>query len=172
MIPSPQVLQRSKSSSPIRAAFSNEDVRLAWDNEVDFHVTRNLLLLRKFRAESQHQLAAAAGTSQPRIARIESGAENITLGALKKLVVALKGRFRVSISPAEIAVPHCPDWWDWIQYDHSGCKWSFHGAVVFDDGEIKKAGMAWTAPSEGDLVPVTPVQTGEMTLTLTSGTAE
>src|SRR5687767_3797713 len=150
----PHLVARSHSTSPIRRAFKeNASLRLAWENDVVFHVTRNLLLLRKYRAESQTGVAAAAGTSQAKIARIESGLDNITLRTLAKLIKALDGRFRVSVSPSEVSIPFCPDWWDWLSVEGGAAKWVFQRAALVDDGETKMAAMAWTAPSDGPLLP-------------------
>jgi hypothetical protein len=53
-------------------------------------------------------------TSQPAIARIEGGDENITLQTLKRLIRALDGRLRLSIEPKEAGLPHWGCWWDSI----------------------------------------------------------
>ncbi len=160
---------RSGSSSPIRKAFKeNPDLQLAWDNEVAFHVARNLLLLRKRREQSQSELATSAGTSQGRVARIESALDNITLKTLKKLVTALNGRFKVSISPAEVTIPFCPDWWDWLAVDGGAAHWTFHKAALADHGDVKVAAIAWIAASDYPSFPVTE-PSGAITLTLTEG---
>lgn len=159
----------SKSTSPIRKALrENPKLQLAWDNEVDVHVARNLLLLRKYRNESQTGVAASAGTSQGKIARIENGVENITIKTLKKMVVALGGRFKVSISPAELSIPFCPDWWHWINIEGASAKWVFHKAVLFDDGDTKTAAFAWKAPCDDPDVPES-VRDAVITLSLTAG---
>ncbi len=164
----PEVVVRSHSSSPIKQAFrDNLDLALAWDNNVGFHVARNLLLLRKYREESQAAVAASAGTSQAKVARIESAIENITLKTLQKLITALGGRFKVSISPREVAIPFCPDWWEWLRVDGGSAHWVFQAAALVDDGETKTAALAWTAQS-GEQFP-TVEQDQTMTLTLTDG---
>src|SRR5688572_5017442 len=61
------------SISPLDEALQDFESRLKWDNDVRFHVSRNLLHLRKYRKMSQETLASKAGTSQSAIARIESG---------------------------------------------------------------------------------------------------
>jgi hypothetical protein len=61
---------------------------------------------------SQTSVAHAMGTSQPAIARIETAQENITLETLRRLVVALKGRFHVSMPPAECASGPIRPWWE------------------------------------------------------------
>ena len=50
-------------------------------------------------------------TSQAKVARIEGGRENVTLRTLEKAIVALEGRLGLSIAPAELISPDCPDWW-------------------------------------------------------------
>jgi hypothetical protein len=50
--------------------------------------------------------------AQPKIARIEAGAQNMTLRTLKRIIAALGGRFDVSISPSELYFPTIPHWWD------------------------------------------------------------
>lgn len=165
----PQVVVRSSSISPIRRAFEeNADLRLAWENEVEFHIARNLLLLRKYREESQTEVAAAAGTSQAKIARIESSTENITLKTLKKVIVALGGRFKVSISPREVTIPFCPDWWDWLNVDGGSACWVFQEAALVDNGDAKKAAIVWTAQSDMQTFPVSSLD-GTITLSLTNG---
>ena len=52
------------------------------------------------------------GTSQSAIARIESAQENITLETLQRMVVAMKGRFYVSIEPQEYEHRSIRPWWD------------------------------------------------------------
>src|SRR5262245_19703474 len=100
------------SSSPLEAIYRNPAFQLARDNNVSFHIAENLINLRKFRKKSQAEVAKAAGTSQSAIARIESGEENITVGTLRKLIVALRGRFHIWIAPEELPLPRLPGWWD------------------------------------------------------------
>jgi transcriptional regulator with XRE-family HTH domain len=52
------------------------------------------------------------GTSQSAVARIESGQENITLDTLQRMIVALDGKFHVSIRPQEFRCWHETPWWD------------------------------------------------------------
>src|SRR5262245_36112285 len=74
-----EVLPSRSSHSPLTERFDSDPFRLEWDNDVAFHVAKNVLLLRKYREESQTRVADAAHTSQPKVARIEAGADNITL---------------------------------------------------------------------------------------------
>ena len=92
-------------------------------------------------------MAKNAGTSQGKVARIEAGSENITLRTLKKLVVALGGRFQVSISPAEVSFPRMLPWWDCIRHGLTASHaFQIRDVRVGDDG--KQAGVLgiWTAP--------------------------
>lgn len=93
--------------------------------------------------------------------------ENITLKTLQKLIIALGGRFKVSISPHEVAIPFCPDWWEWLRVDGGTARWVFQKAALVDDGETKTAAVAWTAHSDGQFPRVE--QDNTMTLTLTDG---
>ena len=52
------------------------------------------------------------GTSQSAIARMESAQENITLDTLQRLVVALDGRFYVSIQPRDFPPRTLHPWWE------------------------------------------------------------
>jgi transcriptional regulator with XRE-family HTH domain len=106
-----EVLSRP-SSSQLADAYKTEEFLNEWANDVQFHVARNVLNLRRYRRMSQASVARAVGTSQSAIARIESGQENITMDTLRRLVVALKGRLHVSIPPQECARNHGRPWWE------------------------------------------------------------
>lgn len=108
-----EVLPR-RSYSPLAEVYETRAFRDEWDNDVRFHVARNLLHLRRFRGVSRKQLAAAVGTSQSAVARIESAQENITLDTVERFVHGLDGRFFVSIQPAEHATLPARTWWDTI----------------------------------------------------------
>jgi DNA-binding XRE family transcriptional regulator len=101
------------SRSPLDEAIDDPKLRLAWDNDVRFHVSRNLVHLRRYREMSQATLAKTIGTSQSAIARIESGEENVTETTVERIITALDGRFMVSIAPAEYPVWAPPNhlWW-------------------------------------------------------------
>ncbi len=100
------------SSSQLADAYETDEFLNEWANDVQFHLARNLLHLRRYRRMSQNSVARAMGTSQSAIARIESGQENITLDTLRRLVVALRGRFYVSIPPQESAPRQIRPWWE------------------------------------------------------------
>jgi transcriptional regulator with XRE-family HTH domain len=90
--------------------YASHNFRLEWDNDISFHVAENAIHLRRRRGKSQADIAKIMGTSQPAIARIEGGDENITLGTLKRLVSALEGRIRFAIEPQELSLPRWPEW--------------------------------------------------------------
>jgi transcriptional regulator with XRE-family HTH domain len=111
VLPEVVVLSRS-SSSPLTEVYKTEEFKNEWANEVRFHVARNLLHLRRYRAMTQVAVGNAMGTSQSAVARIESAQENITLDTLQRLVLALKGRFQVSIHPQEYPLQQRNPWWE------------------------------------------------------------
>ena len=108
-----EVLSRP-SSSPLAEVYRTKEFRNEWANNVQSHVARNLLHLRRYRRMSQARVGEAMGTSQSAIARIESAQENITLDTLQRLVVALDGRFYVSIVPQEYPAKQELPWWESI----------------------------------------------------------
>ena len=63
-------------------------------------VAEKIVLMRERRHMTQLQLARAIGTGQGAISRIESGAQNLTLGMLKKIADAMKCRVVVDLKPA------------------------------------------------------------------------
>jgi len=134
LVPEPEILEPSESNS-LTSRFQDKSELLAWENELRFHVAENLIMLRKFRNLSQLALAKKAETSQPKVARVESGSENLTLNTLKRLIEAMDGRFHVSISPSELNFPAIPHWWHCI---HSGAaslhRFHFKGMLLTDDG--------------------------------------
>jgi transcriptional regulator with XRE-family HTH domain len=100
------------SNSRLTDLYGTREFQTEWANEVQFHVARNLLHLRRYRNMTQDELADAANTSQSAIARIESGQENITLETFRKLVTALRGRFYVSVPPEEYPPVLRRPWWE------------------------------------------------------------
>lgn len=66
--------------------------------EKEFSIAREVLDLRKKRNLTQKELATLIGTSQPAIARLESGNyENISLSFLKKVAAALGAEAEVHL---------------------------------------------------------------------------
>ncbi|WOH55297.1 helix-turn-helix transcriptional regulator [Bradyrhizobium sp. BWC-3-1] len=68
-------------------------------------IARQLIMLRKRRGLSQHQVADELNTQQPAISRVESADyRNWSFNTLRKLADALGARLRVSIEPFEDVV--------------------------------------------------------------------
>jgi DNA-binding XRE family transcriptional regulator len=64
----------------------------------EFELSREVIELRKQRNMTQKELAAKAGTSQPAIARLESGRyKNISLAFLRKVGKALGAQTEVHL---------------------------------------------------------------------------
>jgi transcriptional regulator with XRE-family HTH domain len=126
--PEAQVVSRS-SSSPLAKLYQTPEFQIAWQNDVPLQVARNVLRLRRFRNMSQHRVAAAMGTSQSALARIESGQENITLQTLGRLISALHGRLQLSIQPAELPVHTQRSWWELYETRHVSTGWVLQGAL-------------------------------------------
>jgi predicted transcriptional regulator len=68
------------------------DARLA-----ELRIEQELIRLREAQGLSQSQLAKLLGVSQPAIAKIESGSENLTLRTLLRVVTALGGAIRFQV---------------------------------------------------------------------------
>lgn len=60
-------------------------------------VEEDLVALREARGLSQAQLAKLLGVSQPAVAKLESGSQNLTLRTLVRVVTALGGEIRLTI---------------------------------------------------------------------------
>jgi DNA-binding XRE family transcriptional regulator len=121
-----EVLSRT-SNSPLADVYKTTEFKNEWANDVRFHVARNLLHLRRHREWSQDAVAKATKTSQSAIARIESGQENMTLDTLQRLVVALNGRFQISIQPQEYFCCLQRPWWE---IGDSGSGWTVVGVMA------------------------------------------
>ena len=111
-----EVLSRPLNS-PLAEVYKTEEFKDAWDNDVRFHVARNLLHLRRYRSMTQSAAGKIMGTSQSAIARIETGQENITLDTLQRHTAALNGRFYVSIRPREFQSQPIVPWWEQLNFD-------------------------------------------------------
>ncbi len=68
------------------------DARLA-----ELRIEQELIKLREAQGLSQSQLAKVLGVSQPAIAKIESGSENLTLRTLLRVVTALGGAVKLQV---------------------------------------------------------------------------
>lgn len=140
------IVGSSSSSSPLSERYRSSEFRLASDNALAYRVAANVVRLRRYRRLSQAYLAKEMGTSQPKIARIEGGDENITLKTLVKLVKALKGRIQLSISPQEKQLPRLPDWWTDDADDFSSeTPWAVWGVCAAEDAKERRLGVAWVS---------------------------
>ena len=116
--PSPHLRSRQ-----VQALYDKPDFRLAWQNQVKFRIAQHIARLRRAQGMSQAELAKAMKTSQPLIARLESGEENFTADTLQRAVDALNGRFDVSISPAQMNLQPRTPWWSLPQ----SIRWTMEG---------------------------------------------
>ncbi len=75
----------------LKKQFKNKEFKKEYDElEDEFEIAKEIITLRKNAALTQKQLAELAGTSQPAIARLESGNyKNISLSFLRKIGKAL-----------------------------------------------------------------------------------
>jgi transcriptional regulator with XRE-family HTH domain len=133
--------------------YRSKAFRAAWENELPFHVAVSVVHLRRYRGYSQAKVAKAMGTSQPKIARIEGGDENVTLATLKRLAMALRGRVALVIEPAESLLPKLPPWWEMQDCGlEAAGNWTLKIVVSREDGPTKQAAAAWTAERDLHLV--------------------
>lgn len=145
----PEVVASSSSSSPLRKVFESEEFRAEWDNAVALRVATYALQLRRLRGYSQAHVAKLMETSQPKVARIEGGDDNITLRTLRKLALALQGRIRLSIEPREVHVPAMPEWWEAASCGLASEKvWRLRGVAEAPIGREKAAGVVWSTEHE------------------------
>jgi DNA-binding XRE family transcriptional regulator len=107
--------------SPLAVLYESPTFLVEWDNDLPYHLAQHLVRLRRYRGLSQRELAQRAGTSQPKIARIEGGEENVTLRTVQKMAKALLGRLTLALQPAEMQTPSLPYWWE---YSHRDVVWS------------------------------------------------
>jgi transcriptional regulator with XRE-family HTH domain len=151
----PEVV-KSKRSNFLDDLIRTPKFQLGLDNNVPFRVASNAIRMRKYRRKSQSEVASAMGTSQPRIARLESGDDNITLATLRKLIDALDGRLVFAIQPAEIHMPSLPQWWEAPLFA-SQRGWQPAGARLHDiDPDYTTLITRWTTAGEtvGTSVPL------------------
>lgn len=145
----PAVVTSRRSPSKMKKILGSPEFQLALDNDLSYRVATNAIHLRRFRGQSQAEVARAMGTSQPKVARIESGDDNITLETLRKLVDALRGRIEFSIAPCELHQPRLPDWWTQTADEFSsGSAWKVWGVCVDEDVKDRRVGVAWVAKKQ------------------------
>lgn len=137
-------MESSSSPSRLGKLYRSSKFRRIWDNDISFHVAENAIYLRRLRGKSQGAVAKAMGTSQPAIARIEGGDENITLRTLRRLATALHGRIRFAIEPEERNLPQMPAWWEMVESGLSSTSpWVFQGAEERDIAAGRALGTVW-----------------------------
>lgn len=104
---------------------------------------------------SQATVGGLMGTSQSAVARIESAQENITLGTLRRLITALRGRFQVSITPEEVQLPQWPVWWEMMDAGLSATTpYVLKGVALQDDGHTRRVGAGWESQEETSAGPL------------------
>jgi ribosome-binding protein aMBF1 (putative translation factor) len=84
-----EVFSGDERDPVFRAAFAEADLEI----QLAFQIAR----ARARAGLSQGELAKAIGTTQSVVSRIERGGQNLTLGTLRKIAVALHGVLRVEI---------------------------------------------------------------------------
>lgn len=79
------------SASLLKNQMKNDDFKKEYDLlEEEFELAREIIKLRTKASLTQKQLAELAGTSQPAIARLESGSyNNVSLAFLRRIGKAL-----------------------------------------------------------------------------------
>ncbi len=84
-------LKTVNSEVLLKEQLKNEEFKKEYDAlEEEFEIAKEIIRLRKEANLTQKQLAQMAGTSQPAIARLESGEyKNLTLSFLRKIGKAL-----------------------------------------------------------------------------------
>ena len=130
------------SSSRLTDLYKTKEFANEWANDVRFHVGQNILHLRKYRGMSQAKLAAAAGTSQSAIARIENGYENVTLDTVERIVVVLEGRFKIALVPQEFPIEMCRPWWEATPTPIHG-DWVCVGATLSRESDADRLMAGW-----------------------------
>jgi transcriptional regulator with XRE-family HTH domain len=139
------------SPSPLTKVYQSPEFRIEWDNDVAFHVARNVVRLRRLRKMSQTRVANEMRTSQSAVARIESAQENITLSTLQRLIVALKGRLQISISPEEMQLPQLSQWWEMADTKNasSTTQWDVKAVLYKQTAETEQLVVGLERLSEG-----------------------
>ena len=75
---------------------------------------------------------------------MEAGDDNITVETIERLVIALEGRFDVSISPREMHFPRWHAWWELIDGGVAATTpFACKGVVANDDGSTLRVLGGW-----------------------------
>jgi DNA-binding Xre family transcriptional regulator len=84
-------LKTINSETLLKEQLKNKEFREEYESlEEEFEIAKEIIRLRKKAKLTQKQLAEMAGTSQPSIARLESGEyKNVTLSVLRRIGKAL-----------------------------------------------------------------------------------
>lgn len=72
------------------------------ERRLELEVAAMICALRRKRGVSQQELADLLGTKQSAIARLEGGAENITVTRLQKIAGALGAQVKIDLDPLSI----------------------------------------------------------------------
>ena len=145
----PPVVSLPNSVTGMTKAYNSHEFGLSWDNDIEFHVAQNAIILRKLRGACQAEIAKKMGTSQSAVARIEAGDHNITLRKLKRLVSALSGRIRFAIEPEEVHFPQQRPWWQRLNLA-SPTAWALRAEAQRSDLGERLSGAIWG--TNGDVI--------------------
>jgi transcriptional regulator with XRE-family HTH domain len=146
------VVASNDSDSRLDELYRSDQFALDRDNDIAYQLGRNALYLRRLRKRSQADIAKAMKTSQPAVARIEGGDENITLLTLKKLALALNGRIRFAIEPEEESYPRVPPWWELEPGATASSTWTLRASKSIRIGGTRHLGAWWTV-EQGTTTP-------------------
>lgn len=106
-------LSRVSTSQIARRLAGSRTFWATWLRRPALDVAESVLRLRRLRGMSQAQLARRLKTSQPAVARIESGRANVRLSTLRDLGKALDATVAIHLVPVELHHTRAPRWWDW-----------------------------------------------------------
>jgi DNA-binding XRE family transcriptional regulator len=87
----------------LRESLKNKELKKEYENlEDEFELAKEVISLRQKKRLTQKQLAEMIGTSQPAIARLESGSyRNISLAFIRKVAKALDAKTEIHLKKAQ-----------------------------------------------------------------------
>jgi DNA-binding XRE family transcriptional regulator len=87
----------------LRESLKNKEFKNEYENlEDEFELAKEVISLRQKKRLTQKQLAEMIGTSQPAIARLESGSyRNISLAFIRKVAKALDAKTEIHLKKAQ-----------------------------------------------------------------------
>jgi DNA-binding XRE family transcriptional regulator len=87
----------------LRESLKNKEFKKEYENlEDEFELAKEVITLRQKKHLTQKQLAEMIGTSQPAIARLESGSyRNISLAFIRKVAKALDAKTEIHLRKAQ-----------------------------------------------------------------------